>query len=301
MALSYESCTLCPRRCGVNRAAGERGYCGMGAQVRAARAAPHYWEEPALSARGGSGTVFFSGCTLRCAYCQNGKISHEGFGIELDSAALRAVFERLLEAGVQNINLVTPTHFLPDILPALEPKLPVPVVYNCGGYESVETLRALEGKVDVYLPDYKYSDPALAARLSGAADYPQAALAAIREMLRQTGAPVFDDEGALVRGTLIRHLILPGYLDNTLGAIEAIASLPKGQFLFSLMRQYTPARGLEAPLDRAVTDEEADAALSWAWLCGLEQGYFQESGSAAEAYIPDFSLQGLDGPWEDWL
>ena len=303
MDLSYEHCTLCPRRCGVNRLAGETGFCGMGASVRVARAAPHYWEEPILSALTGSGTVFFSGCTLRCAYCQNQKISHEKFGRDLAPGQLREIFQRLVDAGVQNLNLVTPTHFLPDILPALEPKLPVPVVYNCGGYESVQTLRALEGKIDIYLPDFKYADSSLAARLSAAPDYPEAALAAIREMIRQVGPPVYGEEGELLRGVVVRHLILPGQLENSLVAIEAIASLPKGQFLFSLMRQYTPAGALAgtAPFDRAITDEEADAALSWAWLNGLEEGFFQDAQSAKEAYIPDFSLQGVDKPWEDML
>ena len=301
MGISYESCTLCPRRCGVNRAAGELGFCRMGGHVRVARAAPHYWEEPVLSDGGGSGTVFFSGCTLRCSFCQNSRISRDGFGEELDKGRLRGILEQLVDAGVENINLVTPTHFLPDILPALEPKLPVPVVYNCGGYESVETLRALEGYVDIYLPDYKYADAALAARLSGAGDYPETALLAIREMIRQTGAPVMSEDGHLLHGTLIRHLILPGYLDNTLGAIEAIAALPKGQYLFSLMRQYTPINALPAPLDRMVTDEEADAALSWAMLCGLDEGFYQDAQSAEDAYIPDFSLQCIDRPWEPWL
>ena len=170
MGISYESCTLCPRRCGVNRAAGVLGFCRMGGHVRVARAAPHYWEEPVLSEGGGSGTVFFSGCTLRCSFCQNSRISRDGFGEELDKGRLRGILEQLVDAGVENINLVTPTHFLPDILPALEPKLPVPVVYNCGGYERVETLRELESHVDVYLPDLKYMDSRLADRLSAAAE-----------------------------------------------------------------------------------------------------------------------------------
>ena len=166
----YTNCTLCPRRCGVDRTAGQLGYCRMPAQLRAARAAAHYWEEPVISGSFGSGTVFFSGCTLRCGYCQNAEISRENRGQPLTSTRLREIFLRLIDEGEQNINLVTPTHFLPDILPALTPKLPVPVVYNCGGYESVETLQALEGLVDVYLPDFKYSDAALAERLSGAPD-----------------------------------------------------------------------------------------------------------------------------------
>ena len=180
--LSYTHCTLCPRRCGVDRTRGQLGFCKMPGQVHAARAGVHYWEEPVISGSFGSGAVFFSGCTLKCAFCQNYDISQENFGKPMTSAELRAAFERLIDEGVQNINLVTPTHFLPDILPALEPKLPVPVVYNCGGYESVETLRQLEGKIDVYLPDFKYSDNALAKKLSSAPDYFETASAAILEM-----------------------------------------------------------------------------------------------------------------------
>ena len=185
--LDYRHCTLCPRACGVDRAAGERGFCQMPDHILAARAALHYWEEPVISGSFGSGAVFFSGCTLRCAFCQNGVISQENFGKEVSSQELRAAFERLIDEGCQNINLVTPTHFLPSILPALTPKLPVPVVYNCGGYESVETLRELDGLIDIYLPDFKYSDAALAKELSAAPEYPQIASAAILEMYRQVG------------------------------------------------------------------------------------------------------------------
>ena len=192
--LDYRHCTLCPRACGVDRTAGERGFCQMPDHILAARAALHYWEEPVISGSFGSGAVFFSGCTLRCAFCQNGVISQENFGKEVSSQELRAAFERLIDEGCQNINLVTPTHFLPSILPALAPKLPVPVVYNCGGYESVETLRALEGLVDIYLPDFKYSDAALAKKLSAAPDYPQIASAAILEMYQQVGGAVIEDE-----------------------------------------------------------------------------------------------------------
>ena len=169
--LTYESCQLCPRRCGVDRTRGERGFCRMPGELHAARAAAHYWEEPVISGNYGSGTVFFSGCTLGCAFCQNEPISHGGVGKPITSARLRELFEELIDEGVQNINLVTPTHFLPSIIPALYPKLPVPVVYNCGGYESVDTLRQLEGLVDVYLPDLKYADNGLAARLYFAGDY----------------------------------------------------------------------------------------------------------------------------------
>ena len=220
--LDYRHCTLCPRACGVDRAAGERGFCQMPDHILAARAALHYWEEPVISGSFGSGAVFFSGCTLRCAFCQNGVISQENFGRELSTKKLRAAFERLIDEGCQNINLVTPTHFLPSILPALTPKLPVPVVYNCGGYESVETLRELDGLIDIYLPDFKYSDAALAKELSAAPEYPQIASAAILEMYRQVGGAVIEDE-QMTRGVIIRHLVLPGCIDNSLGVLDWIA------------------------------------------------------------------------------
>ena len=293
--LDYRHCTLCPRACGVDRAAGERGFCQMPDHILAARAALHYWEEPVISGSFGSGAVFFSGCTLRCAFCQNGVISQENFGRELSRKELRAAFERLIDEGCQNINLVTPTHFLPTILPALLPKLPVPVVYNCGGYESVETLRQLEGLVDVYLPDYKYADAALAQRLSRAADYPEIAAAAIAEMYRQTG-PFQIEDGALISGVLIRHLLLPGALDNTLDVISWVgAHFAPGQVLFSLMRQYTPTAATAnlPPLDRRVTDLEYDAAVSWMALCGIQDGFTQDASAVGEAYIPDFSPGNL--------
>ena len=292
--LSYTKCQLCPRQCGVNREAGVRGFCQMPGALFAARAAAHFWEEPIISGSFGSGAVFFSGCTLRCCFCQNAPISANGFGAALTSAQLRKIFERLIDEGCQNINLVTPTQFLPSILPALSPKLPVPVVYNCGGYERVETLRALEGLVDIYLPDYKYADPALAGRLSAAPDYPHIAQVAILEMLRQTG-PCQIVDGELRRGTLVRHLVLPGFVDNSLAAVEWLAqtAIPRGAMV-SIMGQYVPMPGMIPPLDRRVSAEEYAAVLSWAQLCGIKDGFFQDLDSASAAYIPDFSLQGLD-------
>ena len=292
--LDYRACRLCPRQCGVDRTRGQRGYCGMGDGPVAARAAAHYWEEPVISGSFGSGAVFFSGCTLGCRFCQNAQISRGGFGAPLDTARLRRIFLRLVDEGCQNINLVTPTHFLPSILPALEPKLPVPVVYNCGGYERVQTLRQLEGKIDVYLPDLKYSDSALAARLSAAPDYFQVATAAIEEMYRQTG-PCRIVDGELRRGVLIRHLVLPGCVDNSLGVVEWIARrFAPGQVLVSVMSQYTPVGRQEPPLDRPVTAEEYAAVLSWMQLCGLHDGYMQDSAAASCRYIPEFNLEGLE-------
>lgn len=293
--LSYTHCTLCPRRCGVDRTRGQLGFCKMPGQVHAARAGVHYWEEPVISGSFGSGAVFFSGCTLKCAFCQNYDISQENFGKPMTSAELRAAFERLIDEGVQNINLVTPTHFLPDILPVLEPKLPVPVVYNCGGYESVETLRHLEGKIDVYLPDFKYSDNALAKKLSSAPDYFETASAAILEMYRQVGKPVLEDD-EMKRGVLVRHLVLPGCVDNSLGVLDWVAEhFRSGDILFSLMSQYVPmGRAAEMPpFDRRITELEYDSVLSYMMLLGIEDGYTQDFSSAERGYTPSFDLTGL--------
>ena len=293
--LSYAHCTLCPRRCGVDRTRGQLGFCKMPGQVHAARAGVHYWEEPVISGSFGSGAVFFSGCTLKCAFCQNYDISQENFGKPMTSAELRAAFERLIDEGVQNINLVTPTHFLPDILPALEPKLPVPVVYNCGGYEFVETLRQLEGKIDVYLPDFKYSDNALAKKLSSAPDYFETASAAILEMYRQVGKPVIEGD-EMKRGVLVRHLVLPGCVDNSLGVLDWVAEhFRSGDILFSLMSQYVPmGRAVEMPpFDRRITELEYDSVLSYMMLLGIEDGYTQDFSSAERGYTPGFDLTGL--------
>ena len=285
--MDYVNCELCPRKCGVDRSAGETGFCGCPADALVAKAMLHKWEEPALAGDGGSGAVFFGGCTLQCRYCQNAAISGGPVGQTMDSRKLRRLFDDLIARGAENIDLVTPTHYLPTILPALSPKLSVPVVYNCGGYERVETLRQLEGKIDIYLPDLKYSEARLAKALSGAADYFPRAKAAIREMVRQTG-PVQWAGDKVVRGVIIRHLILPGHGENSLKVLDWIGSaFAPGEVLVSLMRQYTPMGGLPAPLDRKVTDEEYDAVLSWMYLNGLE-GFTQEEDSADKGFIPDF-------------
>ena len=285
--MNYVNCNLCPRQCGVNRAAGQLGFCRCPDTALVSKTMIHRWEEPALAGSGGSGAIFFGGCTLGCKYCQNFAISSGPAGKPTDSAGLRQMMEDLIAQGAENIDLVTPTHYLPTILPALEPKLPVPVVCNCGGYERVATLRQLEGKINIYLPDLKYSDNRLAKALSGAGDYFQTATAAIREMVRQTG-PVQWNGDKLVRGTIIRHLILPGCVDNSLKVLDWIGeTFTPGQVLVSLMRQYTPMPRLPAPLDRRITDEEYDAVLSWMYLNDLE-GFTQEPDAADTAYIPDF-------------
>ena len=285
--MDYRNCKLCPRACGVNRSNGETGFCRCPDGALVAKAMLHKWEEPALAGPGGSGAVFFGGCTLGCKYCQNAVISGGPTGVRMDAAQLRQLFEDLIRQGAENIDLVTATHFLPTVLPALSPKLPVPVVFNCGGYERVETLKALEGKVDIYLPDLKYADNRLGAALSAAPDYFEKATAAIREMVRQTG-PVRWEGEKVVKGVIIRHLILPGFVDNSLKVLDWIGeNFAPGEVLVSLMRQYTPMGNLPAPLNRRVTDEEYDAVLSWMYLNDLE-GFTQESGAADTAFIPDF-------------
>ncbi len=287
-------CTLCPRRCGAERTAeAGGGFCRMPGGLRVARAMLHHWEEPPISGQNGAGTVFFSGCTLGCVYCQNGDISAGGFGKDISTARLREIFEELIAQGAHNIELVTPTHFLPWILPALTPRLPVPVVYNCGGYERVETLRALEGLVDVYLPDLKYADGTLAAELSGAADYFPVACEAIREMFRQVGPYVLED-GLLTRGVVIRHLVLPGYLDNTRRVLDWIAeTFAPGDVLVSLMSQYTPTANMTGRLARRVTAAEYRAAADYMRNCGITDGFVQERTSAEEAYTPAFDGEGV--------
>lgn len=285
--MDYTNCTLCPRMCGVDRTKQRYGVCGCPDQALVAKTMLHKWEEPALAGAGGSGAVFFGGCTLRCSYCQNGAISTSAVGKPMDARMLRREMEALIAQGAENIDLVTPTHFLPTVLPALTPKLPVPVVYNCGGYERVETLKMLEGLVDIYLPDMKYASGLLARQLSCAADYPQVAKAAIREMVRQTG-PVRWQGEKVVSGTIIRHLILPGQVENSLKVLDWIGeTFRPGEVLVSLMRQYTPIGGQKPPMDRKITQEEYDAVLSWMFLNDLE-GFTQEEEAADSVYIPDF-------------
>lgn len=287
-------CTVCPRRCGAERNEIEgHGICGMPSGLRVARAGLHLWEEPILSGTNGAGTVFFSGCNLGCIYCQNHTISQEGVGKAISSQRLREIFEELIAAGAHNIDLVTPTHFVPWILPALEEPLAVPVVYNCGGYESVETLRRLEGKVQIYLPDFKYATAEAGETFSGAPDYFPVAAAAIREMVRQTG-PFVIENGLLKRGVLIRHLLLPGQLDNTRRCLDWIAeNFRPGEVLLSLMSQYTPQPGAEGPLRRHVTAAEYRAAVAYMENCGIEDGFLQERTSAKEEFVPNFDLSGV--------
>ena len=292
-------CTLCPRKCGVERTAeGGAGVCRMGTQPKIARAALHMWEEPCISGTTGSGTVFFSGCTLRCVFCQNADISARGLGRDITPGQLGDILLRLQSEGVQTLSLISPTPYVPLIIEALEgvrSRLAVPVVYNTGGYENISTLRRLEGLIDVYLPDLKTRSPELAARYSAAPDYFEAASAAIREMARQTGAPRLSPDGILLRGTLVRHLVLPGGRRDSIAVLDWLAeAFPKGEVLLSLMSQYTPdfVRGDYPELRRRVTSLEYRRVLEHARELGLT-GYCQERSAAGAQYTPDFDLTGI--------
>ena len=287
-------CNLCPRNCGAERtAAASGGFCAMPLTPVVAKAMLHRWEEPCLVGANGAGTVFFSGCNLRCSFCQNTPISHGGFGKSVSSIRLREIFDDLIAQGAACIDLVTPTQFTPAILEALAQPLPVPVVWNSGGYEKPETLKLLAGKVQVYLPDLKYALPAPAKALSGAADYFDWAAPALLEMFRQTG-PYRMENGLLQSGLLIRHLLLPGQLENTRRCIDFVAAnFRPGEVLFSLMSQYTPQPGAAGNLARHVTKSEYAAAVAYMENCGLTDGYLQERTSAKEEYTPQFDLSGV--------
>ena len=289
-------CRDCPRDCGVLRGESGSGVCRMGADPVVARAAPHYDEEPVISGTRGSGAVFFSGCALRCRFCQNYGISHGGFGRRISVERLREIYFELIGQGVHNINLVNPTHFVGAILDSLEGGLPVPVVWNSGGYERVETIRRLEGKVQVYLPDLKYVDPTLSGRYSGARDYFERAAPAIREMLEQVGPVRLDGDGIIRSGVIVRHLILPGCAEDSMRVRDFIAEALPGAWV-SLMAQYMPFGKVEGvdQLDRRLFQEEYDAVVDHLLALGLEDGFVQELSSSDEKYIPAFDLTGVDG------
>ncbi len=288
-------CELCPRNCRTER--NERtggGYCRMPETPILARAALHHWEEPPISGTNGSGTIFFSGCSLGCVFCQNEKISHQDYGKPVTPERLREICRDLIAQGAHNINFVNPTHYAHVLTKLLEQPLGVPVVYNSGGYEKVETLRTLDGKVDIYLPDLKYLDGKTAARYSKAGDYPEIAAAAIREMVRQTG-PVVLEDGLLKRGVVIRHLILPGQLGQAKAVMDWVGeSFAPGEVLFSLMSQYTPWGDLGAypEIDRRLRRGEMESAIDYMGNLGL-QGFCQERTSAKEEYTPPFDLTGV--------
>ena len=282
-------CTLCPRKCGADRAV-RPGFCGLGEGMRIARVAPHLWEEPPVSGTRGTGAVFFAGCTLRCAYCQNGEISHTGTGRPFTPAELSASLRRLVNLGVQSVSFITGTPFVPQVLEALSLwKPPVPVVWNTSGYETAETLRMLEGAVDVYLPDLKHYSARMGQLCAKAPDYFAAASAAIREMCRQAGPCTYNEEGIMTRGVLVRHLILPGLTGESMKLLTWVKDeLPAGTPV-SLMRQYIPCNGVSVPgLDRRVTEKEYRRVRDHMLALGLP-GFLQEAGAADSGFIPAFN------------
>lgn len=287
-------CDDCPRMCGVIRGENGSGFCRMGAEPVIARAAPHFDEEPVISGTRGSGAVFFSGCSLRCRYCQNYPISHDGFGKRVSVDRLKAIYRELIDHGVHNINLVNPTHFARAILDSLSDPLPVPVIWNSGGYERVETLRRFEGKIQVWLPDLKYIDEVSARRYSAAGDYFRFAGPALREMLRQSGPVKLDEDGIIRRGVIVRHLILPGRSKESMAILDWIRDNLPGAWV-SLMAQYLPfgdVHGVDA-LDRRLTQREYDLVVDHLMKLGLEDGFVQELSSSDEKYIPSFDLTGV--------
>ena len=293
------NCLQCPRQCGVDRENGAVGYCRAPWNFIVSRASLHMWEEPSVSGTRGSGTIFFSGCNLRCVYCQNRTISQSVQGKVLDAAALSELMLRLEQAGAHNVNLVTPTPYafqLADVLERVKPKLGIPIVYNCGGYESPEALKRLDGLVDVYLPDLKYFDAALAARYSDAPDYFPTALSALREMLRQAGKPQLDSDGMIARGVIVRHLVLPSHRSDSIALLGRLANeFGTNALLLSLMSQYTPDFAQNTPypaLHRRVTSFEYNSVLSHAQTLGFD-GYFQARTAATPDFTPDFLDTGL--------
>lgn len=296
--LDTTCCQLCPRTCKVNRQI-TTGFCNCPNEIRAARAALHLWEEPCISGTKGSGTVFFSGCTLKCCFCQNFQISCENFGKALSVSELSEIFLKLQEEGAHNLNLVTPTQYLPFIIEALDKiksNLSLPVIYNCSGYERPEIISLLNGYVDIYMPDLKYYDTSLALSYSKAKDYFFFASRAIPKMIEQTGSPVFNKEGILQKGVLIRHLVLPGCKEDSIKLLEWLSeALPKNSFLLSLLSQYTPVykAAEHSKINRRITTYEYNKVLDKAIALGLTQGFMQKKSSASSIYTPSFQLEGL--------
>lgn len=291
-------CYLCPRNCGVNRENGQRGVCGQTNRLKVARAALHFWEEPCISGKAGSGAVFFSGCSLHCVYCQNASIANGAVGKEISVGYLAEKFLDLQQQGANNINLVTAGHFVPQVIQALEKAkaggLYIPVVYNTGSYEHVETIKRLEGYVDIYLPDFKYMEEALAEKYSHARDYPAVAKAAIAEMVHQTGAARINGEtGLMERGTIVRHLVLPGQTEDSKKILYYLYQTYGDTIFLSIMNQFTPLAPLvDYPeINRRLTDAEYDEVVDYAIEIGVENGFIQEGETAKESFIPSFDCE----------
>ena len=294
--LSYKSCRLCARNCGVDRTV-TAGYCKMKNEIFLSRAALHFWEEPPISGTNGSGTVFFSGCSLSCVYCQNAEISRGRNGKNVSIAELSDIMLRLQADGAHNINLVTPTHYIPSIVEAArlakEKGLTIPIVYNTGSYDNPEALKLLDGLVDVYLPDLKYYTAKTAGKYSSASDYPEVARAAIKEMYRQVGEVVFNEKGIMQKGVIVRILLLPGHVAEAKLSLKYLLDTYGDKIYVSLMNQYTPMQGMSHPLDRPVTHEEYGQLIDYAERLGLQNGFTQEFGTAKESFIPRFDCEGL--------
>ncbi len=294
-----ENCELCPRRCRVSRTEGQKGFCGADRTVRVARAALHFWEEPCISGTEGSGTVFFSGCTMRCLFCQNREISRGEAGKEISVSRLSEIFLELQAKGANNINLVTPMHFAPAITKALElareKGLSLPIVWNTGGWELSESVAAVSDYADIWLTDFKYFDDKLAEDFSHAPQYFEIACAALKQMVEQTGPTVFDDRGMMKRGVIVRHLMLPGHLDDTKNVLRYLYETYGDKIWVSIMNQYTPLCFDERfpELSRTVSDEEYDEAIDFACELGMEQAFVQEGGTVGESFIPPFNLEGV--------
>lgn len=297
-----EKCTLCPRNCFVNRKLGEKGICGQSSTLKVARAALHFWEEPCISGEKGSGAVFFSGCALHCVFCQNQEIANGSVGKEISKERLSEIFLELQEKGANNINLVTPGHFVPQIVPAIERArnqgLNLPIVYNTSSYENVDTIRKLEGIVDIYLPDFKYMSSSLSKKYSHAPDYGKVAKKVVAEMVRQTGAASFyEKEGQelMQRGVIVRHLILPGCMEDSKNIIRYLHDAYGDTIYLSIMNQFTPLKNVEKypELNQKLTEDEYDEVVDFAIDLGVENGFIQEGETAEESFIPDFNCEGV--------
>ena len=294
------SCSFCPRNCRADRAGGKTGYCQETGVIRVGRAALHYWEEPCISGTSGSGTVFFAGCALRCVYCQNHDLIRSGAGFPVSAQRLQEIFFELKEKGAANINLVTPDHFIPQILPSVRTAqtagLGLPFVWNLSGYEPPGQIRALEGAADIYLADYKYADSRLAERYSRAPDYPETAMTALAEMVRQKPEPRFDPNGMMQEGVIVRHLLLPSHVNASKEALRQLYATFGNHIYISILNQYTPRPGIGAffpELARHVTKREYERLIDYALSLGIEQAFIQEGAAASESFIPAFDGEGV--------
>ena len=303
---AYAACELCPRRCGAKRSDGERGFCGANSTLRIARAALHFWEEPPISGEAGSGAIFFSGCPLRCMFCQNHEISSGGFGLDVSESRLAMMMLELEGQGALNINLVTPLHFAPQVRDAIrdarEAGLSIPIVCNTSGYERADIVRAMADVIDIWLTDYKYASSSLSRSLSGAMDYPDVASSALGEMVASVdsaGGRALGSDGTMLRGIIVRHLVLPGHVDDSRAVLDRVWQLAGNSVDLSVMNQYTPneaCRSMGGDLARSVTDDEYESVLDHADDLGFERMWWQQGGTVSESFVPAFDATGVEGP-----